>query len=117
MAKTTIITLTDDIDGTEATESLTFTLDGRNYEIDLNAGNAAALRRALGPYVEKARPVASPARRSRRSAQGQGNPAVSTLFSQLDSEAKDKFRAWAKMPTARRIADKRVQEWIDAGRP
>jgi hypothetical protein len=40
-----------------------------------------------------------------------------TLFSQLGAEEKERFRAWAEMPTARRIADKRIEEWISAGRP
>jgi hypothetical protein len=115
MAKTTIIKLTDDIDGGDADETISFSLDGRSYEIDLNSKNAAALRSALDPYVSRARSTsrgAAPA--ARRSGP---RSASTTLFSQLDSEEKDRFRAWASMPRARRIGDARVQEWINAGRP
>ena len=41
MAKQTITQLIDDIDGSEAEETITFGIDGASYEIDLNAKNAA----------------------------------------------------------------------------
>jgi hypothetical protein len=51
MAKTTIVQLTDDIDGSEAVEELTFGIRGVEYEIDLSAKNIAALEKALDKYV------------------------------------------------------------------
>ena len=42
------IVLEDDIDGSDATETVAFGLDGTSYEIDLNDKNAAKLRDALG---------------------------------------------------------------------
>jgi hypothetical protein len=109
MAQATVTYLTDDLDGSDADETVKFALDGRTYEIDLNKKNATALRRALKPYVDAGRT----SRRARATA-----PAGSrTLFSQLDSTEKDRFRKWAKMPNARRIADARVQAWMKAGRP
>lgn len=44
-----------DLDGSGADETITFALDGAQYEIDLNAKNAAALRKALDRYVASAR--------------------------------------------------------------
>lgn len=65
--------LVDDIDGGQADETVTFSLDGRSYEIDLSEHNAVLLRKALDEYVSKARkgtdsgrarkPVASTAHR------------------------------------------------------
>lgn len=55
MAKQTTVTLVDDLDGTEADESIEFAVDGRAYEIDLSAANGAKLRDALAPYVSAAR--------------------------------------------------------------
>jgi hypothetical protein len=55
MAQKVHITLEDDLDGGEATETVTFGLDGRSYEIDLNDKNAAKLRDALARYVAAAR--------------------------------------------------------------
>lgn len=111
MARATITYLTDDLDGSDADETVKFALDGKSYEIDLNKKNASAFRRALKRYVEAGR---SAGRQSRGTTRSAGSP---TLFSQLDSTEKDRFRRWAKMPNARRIADARVQEWTKAGRP
>jgi hypothetical protein len=61
------IVLIDDLDGSEAEETVSFGLDGTSYEIDLNKKNAAALRDALAGYVGNARKV-SASRRGRRSA-------------------------------------------------
>ena len=55
MAQKVHITLEDDLDGGDATETVTFGLDGRTYEIDLNDKNAKALRDALARYVGAAR--------------------------------------------------------------
>jgi len=52
------IALIDDLDGTEAGETVRFELDGRNYEIDLSTPNANELRRAFEPYVERAKRLA-----------------------------------------------------------
>ena len=57
MAQKVHIVLVDDLDGTEATETVSFGLDGTSYEIDLNDKNAAALRDALAGYVGHARKV------------------------------------------------------------
>jgi hypothetical protein len=55
MAQKVHITLEDDLDGGDATETVSFGLDGRSYEIDLNDKNAAKLRDALAPYVAAGR--------------------------------------------------------------
>lgn len=89
MAQKVNIVLVDDLDGTEATETVTFGLDGSTYEIDLSDGNAAALREALSGYVGHARKVTGGgARRSRKSA-GSGASSSSS------SNTKD-VREWAK---------------------
>jgi hypothetical protein len=59
MAQKVSITLIDDIDGSEASETVTFGIDGATYEIDLNESNAAALREAVAGYVGHARKVTS----------------------------------------------------------
>ncbi|MER6955975.1 histone-like nucleoid-structuring protein Lsr2 [Streptomyces sp. NPDC002623] len=55
MAQKVVVTLFDDIDGSEAAETIAFGLDGRSYEIDLNEANAKKLRKALAPYVDAGR--------------------------------------------------------------
>ena len=55
MAKRTVHMLVDDIDGGDADETVTFALDGTQYEIDLSKKNAAKMRRDFGRYIEHAR--------------------------------------------------------------
>ncbi|GAA2604287.1 Lsr2 family protein [Streptomyces axinellae] len=55
MAQRVVVTLSDDIDGGEAAETVTFGLDGRSYEIDLTTDNAKRLRTELAPFVEAGR--------------------------------------------------------------
>lgn len=66
MAQKVNIVLVDDIDGSEASETVSFGLDGTSYEIDLNDGNAAALREALSGYIGHARKVSGGGRRASR---------------------------------------------------
>ena len=63
MASRTFVELTDDVDGKPAAETLTFGLDGREYEIDLSEKNAKAIRKAFEPWAASARRVGG--RRSR----------------------------------------------------
>ena len=60
MAQQTTISYLDDIDGGKAAETVAFALDGAHYEIDLNAKNAKALRKAVAEFVEAARQIKSP---------------------------------------------------------
>lgn len=57
MAQRTTVVITDDIDGTEGAETVTFGIDGAQYEIDLAQKNADKLRKALAPYIDAGRKV------------------------------------------------------------
>ena len=74
MARETFTRLVDDLDGSEAEETIKFALDGRSYEIDLSAKNAAKLRTALDVYVENGTRLgrASMAGRGARGSAGAG---------------------------------------------
>ena len=72
MAQRVSIVLEDDIDGSDADETVTFALDGVSYEIDLNGENAAKLRDALAPYVGHARRAAG-RRAGGRTSAGRGS--------------------------------------------
>ena len=66
MAQRVVVTLSDDLDGGEAEETVTFGLDGKSYEIDLTAANASKLRDTLAPYVEAGRKRARSGKTYRR---------------------------------------------------
>lgn len=84
MSKKTIVTLVDDLDGTDAAETIAFAVDGAAYEIDLSADNAAALRAALEPYVKAGRRTSASRRGGRSSSAGSGGGA-----------SPKEIRAWA----------------------
>ena len=83
MAQKVQVLLVDDLDGSEATETVSFGLDGLSYEIDLSSGNAGELRKELAHYVDHARKSNAPARR-RRARSGAGR------------EQSARIREWAK---------------------
>jgi len=84
MAQKVNITLVDDMDGTEAEETVTFGLNGTQYEIDLNSKNVAKLHKALDPFVGKARRTRGPKFATKRAhAAPPSGPAASEI------------RAWA----------------------
>jgi hypothetical protein len=83
MARKTIVTLEDDLDGSQADETLNFSVDGTDYEIDLNSEHANELRSALSRYTNVARKLSG----------GRGRPAGrKTTTGGTDSKA---IRMWA----------------------
>lgn len=86
MAQKVQVLLLDDIDGGEASETVSFAIDGKTYEIDLNEANAKKLRDALEPYLKAGRRSGG---RSSRAARG-GARASATGADTA------KIRAWAK---------------------
>lgn len=59
MAQKVQVLLVDDIDGGTADETVTFSLDGVSYEIDLTGDHARELRDGLSKWVGHARKVSS----------------------------------------------------------
>lgn len=55
MAQRVQVLLVDDIDGAAAAETVSFSLDGVSYEIDLTAAHAKKLRDDLASWVGHAR--------------------------------------------------------------
>jgi hypothetical protein len=63
MAQRVNVVLVDDLDGSDADETVIFALDGTEYEIDLSSANAAKLRDALAVWVGHGRRVGGRRRR------------------------------------------------------
>jgi nucleoid-associated protein Lsr2 len=74
MSKSVSVIVTDDLDGSEKAETVSFGLDGVNYEIDLGKKNRAKLERALAPFIEAGRRAPRGGRRRGASRAG-GSPA------------------------------------------
>ena len=88
MAQHVNVVLVDDIDGSEAAETVSFGLDGRRYDVDLSANHAAQLRDALASFVAAAR----------RGAGGSGRHASVPPTTQRSSNREQiaAIREWAK---------------------
>lgn len=89
VAKKVQVELLDDLDGTEATETVVFGLDGAMYEIDLCDANAQRLRDGLAEFIGSAQ------RTGGRQARGTRTP------SQINADAAHKerlaeIRDWAR---------------------
>jgi Lsr2 len=97
----------DDIDGTEADGTVRFGLDGAEYEIDLNAKHAEALRKKLSKYIQAGRRTGGrrPARNRRRAADGQLNTTEVREWAKAQGfEVKDRGRVPAELITRFRAA-------------
>jgi hypothetical protein len=79
MAQKTLVILEDDLDGGAAEETVSFSLDGVAYEIDLSAKNAGKLRDALAAYVGSARRVGGRAARGKPKVARNGNARTSDI--------------------------------------
>jgi hypothetical protein len=76
----------DDLDGSEAEGTVRFGLDGAEYEIDLNAEHAQALRDALARYAGAAR----------RAGGGTRRPVPGGRRARADGVDSTEVREWAK---------------------
>jgi hypothetical protein len=82
VARRTVVEWVDDIDGSAAAETVTFTIDGSRYEIDLSQQNAAKFREAMSGWIEASRRASN---RRPRGGQAKHDPSEST-----------KARKWAR---------------------
>jgi hypothetical protein len=100
MAQRTIVQLTDDLDGKPIPdgkgETIRFSLDRTDYEIDLGDKNAKTLRDTVSKYVAAARRTGSGARSAgnRRGTAGQGSAGRGGNGAARDYDPKA-VRAWA----------------------
>src|SRR3712207_1188231 len=88
MAQRVNVVLEDDIDKSDAAETVTFGLDGVQYEIDLSEANADRLRDALALYI-------SHGRRAGGRRRGSGGGRTSSAAKAGGPSAAD-IRAWAR---------------------
>jgi hypothetical protein len=95
MAQKTIVQLIDDLDGKELKlgqgETVTFGIDGVDYELDVSNRNAKKLRDALAGYVSAARKVGGSRSRGARTSSGGGAGTA-----KRDPEQTRAIREWAQ---------------------
>lgn len=89
MAKRVHVVLEDDLDGGPADQTVSFSMDGQSYEIDLNSDNASALRESLARYTGHARKIGG-------STGGRTRPARGRAPARVDREQIGAIRDWAR---------------------
>ena len=89
MAQIQEVRLVDDLDGSEADETVEFGFEGRNYEIDLSKDNAEKFRDALARFVGAARRTGGGGGTARRRPATAARPTV-------DREQNQAIRTWAR---------------------
>src|SRR5690349_52382 len=90
----------DDLDGSEAEDTVKFGLDGTEYEIDLNAKHAQQLRDVLARYVAAARRTGArqPARSRRKAAASAPNSTAVREWAKTQGiDVKDRGRIPAEL--------------------
>ena len=88
VATVTQVSLVDDLDGSVASSTIGFSIDGKTYELDLSDKNAKKLRDALAPFLASARRGKGRGRRS-------GGQQM-TQSSVTDRERNIAIREWAR---------------------
>lgn len=63
--------IVDDFDGTPADQTVTFSLEGVRYEIDLSAENLNEMREIAAPYIARARRIGGSKKKPRAKALSQ----------------------------------------------
>jgi hypothetical protein len=89
MAQKVTVSLVDDLDGTQAQETVEFGLDGAAYQIDLSKSNAGRLRDTLTEFVSHARRSGGRRRTTPRTGRSTGSASA-------DREQNQAIRAWAR---------------------
>jgi hypothetical protein len=92
MAQKVIVELVDDLDGSASDDisTVSFSLDGADYEIDLSESNAEYLRNTLDEYVNAARRVGGRIKRST------GGPRTTASRPAASREQTKAVRDWAR---------------------
>lgn len=109
MAQRVVVRKTDDIDGSDATQTVTFAIDDVVYEIDLTDAHADDLRAAIKPFAAAGRRVGGAGRRA--------STGAARSMQDYDPKA---VRAWAashkvEIPARGRIPAAVVEQYHAAG--
>ena len=92
MAQKVQVLLSDDLDGSDATQTVKFGWLGAEYEIDLNDKNYASFEKAIGKYLAAARKTGGRARGGKRSAATVDLAAVRAWAREQGYEVSDRGR-------------------------
>jgi Lsr2 len=114
VATKTHVSLVDDLDGGEATETVQFSLRGIQYEIDLGEVNRKIFDDAFAVFIEHARKgpgVSRSHQRTRRSRRSDSDAAAARAWAATQPHLNGLLKERGRVPSAV------VLEWVNAGSP
>ena len=106
MSREVIIRIRDDIDGSDADETIVFSVRGQTYEVDLSAANVELFDKSLAEWLKVARKADPPKRRKKAAAKSVTaqepvplvpplhNAAVDPAGNRLTPAQRAEVRAW-----------------------
>ena len=93
MAQQTTVRFIDDLDGSDAVGTVSFSLENRAYEIDLSDENTDKLHDVLAPFIEHGRQVSGRAAGRGRRGQSQSSEKKPARSNREETAA---IREWAR---------------------
>ncbi len=116
MAQKTIVQFTDDLDGSEASQTVEFGYQGKTYKLDLSDKNAAELEEALAPYIAAAQQAGAGSARDGRRGRGRTGAAPQQRSGDGRDYDPKAVREWAQsqgleVPTRGRIPGKVLEQF------
>ena len=111
MAKSTITTVTDDMDGSADATPVTFTFQGVSYSIDLAPKNLDKLTKSLAPFIEHATKSRGTSTSSGRQAKAPKTGRGYDLIQLREWAGKNKIN----VPSRGRIPGAVVDQYLAAG--
>lgn len=116
MAQKVLVQLVDDLDGSPSdnVSTVTFGLDGVEYEIDLSSANADQIRGILEPYVQAGRRTGGRLKRGVRPSGNGANPGEAGVIREWAQGNGYELSARGRIPSTVIEAYKSAQE---AGKP
>lgn len=103
MAIRTVQMIEDDIDGSTGASTVSFSLEGASYEIDLNDHHTDELRQTMQPWIDKAR-------RARTATRGAARRASSSPVSG-NGRASSPLKGRTTMLAAKGLSAREVRGW------
>ena len=115
MARQITEKLIDDLDGSDATQTVEFAYKGKSYTLDLNDNNASDFEDALAPYIAAAG-KAGTASSGRGGRGGKRQAGASSGGSDVSAYSPKDVRAWAQangveVPARGRIPGKVIEQF------
>jgi hypothetical protein len=110
VASKTVVELFDDLDGGRADETVRFSLDGADYEIDLSTAHAVALRDVFTEFIEHAHRAPVRSRRGESAKPGKKDKAGVSMTAEIRRLASESAKKVSEAAQVQDVDDEAAPE-------